>query len=408
MKFIYNIGIEGYNLLIFIASFFSEKAKLWRTGRKDWKAQLTVLKGEKVIWIHAASLGEFEQGKPIIDKLFDEDNGCKILLTFFSPSGYEIIKNYEKADLVMYLPLDSERNSNYFVSNLNLEMAVFIKYEFWFNYLNQLHIKNVKTVFISVIFRQDQMFFRWWGKWFFNHLKNVSKFFVQNEDSKNLLAVRGILNVVITGDTRFDAVCETQKQAHKNNLIEAFLQGKQCVVFGSTWDKDHDLIIPFINKYNNDNVKFIIAPHEMKAEELKRLNENLKGRIVNYLDNNPEGDVMIINTIGILKHLYQYAIGSYIGGGFGTGIHNTLEAAVQNQFVVFGPKFHKFQEAKDLIDNGTGLSISNQSEFEIGLTRMIEDSQFREEIVTTSQKFIASNKGASDKILQYINTQLNL
>lgn len=408
MKFIYNIGIEGYNLLIFIASFFSEKAKLWRTGRKDWKAQLTVLKGEKVIWIHAASLGEFEQGKPIIDKLFDEDNGCKILLTFFSPSGYEIIKNYEKADLVMYLPLDSERNSNYFVSNLNLEMAVFIKYEFWFNYLNQLHIKNVKTVFISVIFRQDQMFFRWWGKWFFNHLKNVSKFFVQNEDSKNLLAVRGILNVVITGDTRFDAVCETQKQAHKNNLIEAFLQGKQCVVFGSTWDKDHDLIIPFINKYNNDNVKFIIAPHEMKAEELKRLNENLKGRIVNYLDNNPEGDVMIINTIGILKHLYQYAIGSYIGGGFGTGIHNTLEAAVQNQFVVFGPKFHKFQEAKDLIDNGTGLSISNQSEFEVGLTRMIEDSQFREEIVTTSQKFIASNKGASDKILQYINTQLNL
>ncbi len=407
MKLIYNIGIGVYNLLIFIVSFFSEKAELWIAGRKDWKSQLDFLKGEKVIWIHAASLGEFEQGKPIIDQLYDDDNGCKILLTFFSPSGYQIRKSYKKADLVMYLPLDSPRNSSYFVSNLNLEMAIFIKYEFWFNFLNQLYLNNIQTVFISVIFREDHLFFKWWGKWFFNHLKRISKFFVQNEASKKILKEKGITNIEVAGDTRFDAVCATQKLAQRNNLVEAFLQGKQCVIFGSTWDKDHDLIVPFINKYKTDNVKFIIAPHEIKVDELKLLSKDLKGRVVNYLDNNSEGDIMIINTIGILKHLYQYAIVSYIGGGFGAGIHNTLEAAVQNQFVVFGPEFYKFQEAKDLIENGTGVSISNQSEFEVALRKVIEDDQFRKDMVFKSQEFIASNRGASTKILQYINTQLN-
>ncbi len=406
MQLIYNIGIGGYNVLIFIVSFFSKKAKLWRDGRKDWASRLKVLQNEKVIWIHAASLGEFEQGKPIIDRLFDQDNGCKILLTFFSPSGYEVRKDYEKADLVMYLPIDSSRNSKLFISKLDLEMVVFIKYEFWFNYLKQLELNKIKTVFISVVFREDQMFFRWWGKWFLNHLKNVSQFFVQNDQSKSILAVHGIDSVQVTGDTRFDAVCATQKLAKRNDLVEQFIGDEKCIVFGSTWDEDHDLIISFINNYKSKDVRFIIAPHEIKPEEINRLESSINSRVVKYLDNDSSGEVMIINTIGILKHLYQYAIGSYIGGGFGTGIHNTLEAAVQNQFVIFGPIFHKFQEAKDLLENGIAVSISNQLEFDKALNKLIEEHSFRDEVAKKSQKYIESNIGASDKIMEYINQHI--
>jgi 3-deoxy-D-manno-octulosonic-acid transferase len=406
VQLIYNIGIGGYNVLIFIVSFFSKKARLWRDGRKDWATNLKVLKNEKVIWIHAASLGEFEQGKPIIDKLFDEDNGCKILLTFFSPSGYEVRKDYEKADVVMYLPIDSPKSSKKFIDLLDLEMAVFIKYEFWFNFLKQLKLKKVKTVFISVIFREDQMFFSWWGKWFLNHLKNVSHFFVQNHQSESILNRNDISAVQLTGDTRFDAVCATQKLAKKNELIEQFIGTEKCVIFGSTWDKDHDLIIPFINNYKNGGVKFIIAPHEMKTSELNRLTESITSKVVNYLDGDSSGDVMIINTIGILKHLYQYAIGSYIGGGFGTGIHNTLEAAVQNQFVVFGPIFHKFQEAKDLIEHDVAVSITNQLEFDKALNKLIDDVYFRNEVSEKSKIYIELNIGASEKIMKYINQHL--
>ena len=407
MQFVYNIGIGVYNLLIFFFSFFSKKADLWIAGRKDWATKLKVLKNQKVIWIHAASLGEFEQGRPIIDRLFSENNGCKVLLTFFSPSGYEIRKDYENADLVMYLPIDSSKNSKQFLSMLDLEMVVFIKYEFWFNFLNQLKVNKVKTVFVSVIFREDQMFFKWWGKWFLNHLKGVSQFFVQNSQSKSILASHDITSVQVTGDTRIDAVYETQKLSKTNKLIEAFIENEKCIVFGSTWGKDHDLIIQFLNNYKNKDVKFIIAPHEINPVEINRLKALINLRVVNYLDNESSADVMIINTIGILKHLYQYAIGSYIGGGFGAGIHNTLEVAVQNQFVIFGPKFQKFQEAKDLINNGIAASVSNQLEFFNALDKLIKEKDFRGEVAEKSKIYIESNIGASDKVMNYINKYLN-
>lgn len=407
VNFIYNIGLRGYQLLVFIASFFVPKAKLWREGRQDWKSKLELLRGQKVIWIHAASLGEFEQGKPIIDQLYDENNGCKILLTFFSPSGYEVRKNYDKADLVMYLPLDTTRNAKYFITQLDLEMAIFIKYEFWFNFLNQLHLKNIKTVFISVIFRADQMFFSWWGKWFLNHLKNISQFFVQNKESESLLITNDISAVEIVGDTRFDSVCETQKDAKKDALIESFLGDNTCIVFGSTWKQDHDLIISYINSRSECNVKYIIAPHEMDESELERLSHLINKKVVNYLDNNSEGEVMVVNTIGILKHLYQYSLVSYIGGGFGTGIHNTLEAAVQNQYVVFGPKYQKFQEAIDLIEHGIGASISSQIEMDKILTKVMSDGDFRKEVEVKSKLFIEQNRGASTKILEFIYKQLH-
>jgi len=406
VQIIYNIGIGIYNLTILFVSFFSKKAFLWRFGRRNWVSKLKVLENQKVIWIHAASLGEFEQGRPIIDRLFSEDNGCKILLTFFSPSGYEVRKDYEKADLVMYLPLDSPKNSKQFVSLLDLEMVIFIKYEFWFNFLNQLKINHIKTVFISVIFRENQIFFRWWGKWFLNRLKGVSKFFVQNNQSKDILTNNGITSVQVVGDTRFDAVLETQKLSKKNKLIEAFIKNKKCIVFGSTWNKDHNLIIQFINNYQNNDVKFIIAPHEIDRSEINRLKTLINLNVINYLDNKSDGDIMIIDTIGILKHIYQYGIGSYIGGGFGDGIHNTLEVAVQNQFVFFGPKFNKFQEAKDLLDNGIALSVSNQLEFDIVLNKLIKKNDFRNEVVEKSQKYILSNIGASDKIMNYINRNI--
>lgn len=406
MKFMYTLGIYLYSALILIASLFSKKAKLMVDGRKGWKHKLDQLKGEEVIWFHAASLGEFEQGKPVLDAIYKEKGNRKVLLTFFSPSGYEIRKTYEKADLVIYLPMDTKSNVKLFLKKIDIKVAVFVKYEFWFNYLIQLDKQKIPTVFFSVIFRKDQMFFKPFGKWFLNRLKRISKFFVQNQESKTLLNQNGLTEVEVIGDTRFDSVLETKKLQILDPKVEEFLNGNPCVVFGSTWPSDHALIVSFINAYEG-NTKFIIAPHEINEHEVLELESLINKKTSRYLNNQQDGDVLIVNTIGKLKHLYQYAICSYIGGGFGKGIHNTLEAAAQSQFVFFGPNYSKFQEAKDLIHKGIGSSISDQIEFNSILNMLISQPEFREEVSDRSNQFIHENSGASQVVINYLQNILD-
>lgn len=406
MRFFYNIGIYVYSALVLVASMFSKKAKLMIEGRRNWHQIISKLVGEKVIWFHAASLGEFEQGKPVLDELFENKGEHKILLTFFSPSGYEIRKDYPKADVVMYLPFDTHKNVRFFLNTLNIKVAVFVKYEFWFNYLLGLESRKIPSVFFSVIFRKNQLFFKGYGKWFLNRLRKITKMFVQNEFSQSLLKLNGIQNSEVVGDTRFDSVLETKNIDKSDAKVEQFLKGSQCVVFGSTWSHDHALIVNYINEFSGD-VKFIIAPHEINPSEIESLKNAIQKRSQLYLDEqSEESDVLIVNTIGVLKYIYAYSIGTYIGGGFGKGIHNTLEAAAQSQFVFFGPNYQKFQEAYDLIEGGVGASITTQVEFDSIANKIIEDSEFRIKVEQKSIEYIERNKGASVEVIQYINSLL--
>lgn len=405
MRLLYSIGIYGYQTLIWLLSAFSPKAKLWIKGRRNWKEKLAVLGNEKVIWMHAASLGEFEQGKPVLEILKKEHPSHKILLTFFSPSGYEVRKNYEQADLVMYLPSDTFSNAKYFIENLDVKLALFVKYEFWFNFLHVLKINHISTVFFSVIFREDQLFFKSYGGWFAKHLLFVKHFFVQNEESKRLLNTIGCKEVSIAGDTRFDAVQNTFSENLKFDSIESFCVGHKVIVCGSTWARDHELLVSFINT-SDSQVKFIIAPHEIKEQEVVKLVSNLSS-VGRYSRNDFEHKkVLIVDQIGILKHLYKYGDVSYIGGGFGAGIHNTLEAVIAKIPVVFGPKYQKFQEAIDLIELGVGFSIRNETELVERLKHLLAEERQMEVIAKNADLYVKRSIGASGEICAAVQQML--
>lgn len=405
MRFIYSIGIQFYYVLILLASPFNSKASLWIKGRKGWKKELESLKGQKVLWVHAASLGEFEQGKPVIDKLKKQE-GYKILLTFFSPSGFEVRKDYP-VDKVMYLPIDSFWNAKYFISTLDISIAIFIKYEFWYNFLFWLNKKKIPTVFISVLFRSNQIFFKLFGGWFRKHLKGISEIFVQGESSKSLLNKHGIENAKVAGDTRFDSVIENMKLGVRDEKVELFKGDHQLVVFGSTWPADLDLIIPFINSAQN-NLKFVIAPHEIKEGQINDLVESLNTKVARYTIDEDVADskVLIVDTIGVLKNLYKYSEASYIGGGFGVGIHNTLEAVVNNKLVLFGPNFQKFQEAKDLVENGGGVVVNSLADLQKGLNKILSDADYQKMISEVLSKYVNQSEGASKIIMSSIEKLL--
>ena len=353
MHCLYNIGIRIFGFIIYLAAFFNPKAKQWVNGRKNILEKLEPAD----YWFHCASLGEFEQGRPIIEAIKKQTPNKKILLSFFSPSGYEVRKNYHFADQVCYLPLDSPKNAKTFIKNVNPEIAIFIKYEFWYNYLIQLDKKGVESYVASSIFRKEQLFFKWYGVWFKNILKTINHFFVQNQESKDLLASIDIKESSITGDTRFDQVIQHVKQAKNIPLIEAFKGGQQLIVCGSTWPKDEELILKTAQKYTN--LKWLIAPHNIQNS--KNLARQSKGILYSEAttDNIKKHSILIIDNIGMLSNIYQYANVSYIGGGFDSGIHNILEAAAFGCPTLFGPKHHKFKEAIDLIKLGGSKSIYN-------------------------------------------------
>ncbi|MCE5331573.1 MAG: 3-deoxy-D-manno-octulosonic acid transferase [Bacteroidales bacterium] len=400
---IYCVGIYFYKFAILIASLFNAKAHKLRIGQRE---AFTVLK-EKVspdafyVWFHAASLGEFEQGHPVMEQLKKDKPETKILLTFFSPSGYEIRKNYAGADVVSYLPLDTPRAAKKFVKMVNLSKAFFIKYEFWPNYLLALKAANIPFYSISAVFRPSQLFFKGYGIWYRNLLKSFSHIFVQDRNSLELLSKYGFSNASVVGDTRFDRVADLAKQAKELPVIQAFVQDKPVIVAGSTWPKDEELLVRY-SKLHPD-VKLILVPHEIHEAHLSGIIKLLGNNYIRYTQANETNirtvNCLVVDVIGILSSIYRYADVAYIGGGFGVGIHNTLEAAVYGIPVVFGPNYQKFREARELIAVGGAFSISNYIVLEAQFDRLLTENQDGK----MAGEYVKNNTGATDLIIEEIS-----
>jgi len=392
---------------MFIASAFSRKARLWIKGRRHWRLKLKEgLKHKKnVIWLHAASLGEFEQGRPLIEQIRNKFPDFSILLSFYSPSGYEIRKNYSGADYITYIPLDINRNAKDFINIVKPVMAFFIKYEFWYFHLKQLHKNNIPVYLVSGIFRPGHIFFRKYGFWFRNMLNFFTHIFVQDQFSFKLLTDAGLQNACICGDTRFDRVAENAISAKAVENIENFTEGELCIIAGSTWPADEELLISYIND-PAVSAKFIIAPHEIEKDHIKQICKKLKKSFALYSEahsvNLKDTAVMIIDNIGMLSSVYRYGKIAYIGGGFGDGIHNILEPAAAALPVVFGPKFKKFIEATVLISEGAAFPVCNIEELTDVFNLLIQDKEMLLNASEKARNFVYNNTGATDKIISTI------
>lgn len=403
---LYNLGIYLYSLIIHLAAPFSRKPRKMMKGHWIVYELLRQQKenGAKYIWFHAASLGEFEQGRPLIEKIKERYPEYKILLTFFSPSGYEVRRNYQEADIVCYLPLDKPRNVKKFLDIIQPCMAFFIKYEFWKNYLNELHKRNIPVYSVSSIFRKEQIFFKWYGGAYRKVLSNFDQLFVQNETSKRFLSKIGIEKVTVVGDTRFDRVLEIRQEAKNLPLVEAFKGDSLTIVAGSSWAPDEDLFIEYFN--NHPEMKLIIAPHVIDENHLVEIISKLKRPYVRYSkateQNVKKADCLIIDGYGLLSSIYRYGEIAYIGGGFGVGIHNVLEAAVYGIPVIFGPKYQKFMEARQLIEGKGAFSIKDSEELSQLLDKMISDKEFLKESGSNAGNYVTKNLGASELILSQI------
>ncbi len=405
--------IYGFALILLktffkIISPFNKKAKAWLDGRKNlFKNIKSQLKEDDFrIWIHVASLGEFEQGRPLIELLKKKYPDYKIVLTFFSPSGYEIQKNYKLADYVFYLPLDTKHNADRFINIINPNIAIFVKYEFWHNHLKALNKKNIPTYLISGIFRPDHAFFKWYGTWYKKILYMFDHFFVQNTESKDLLRSIGIESVSISGDTRFDRVFDIASKVKPIPIIEKFCDNKLSVIFGSSWKADEELFFDFINNAP-DNIKFIIAPHEIHEENVARIISRINKAVIRYTQANLQDklneNVLIIDNMGMLSSVYQYGSIACIGGGFGSGIHNILEAATFGLPVLFGPNYHKFQEAIDLIQLKGAFVINNKNKATKTLKELIDNKEFLAKTSQICKSYIENKRGATEKIFKHLN-----
>ena len=414
---IYNIVIYFVLWGIAIASLFNEKVrKMWRGEREAFKIlKQKVDPNAKYIWFHAASLGEFEQGRPLMERIRKDYPQYKILLTFYSPSGYEVRKNYEGADIICYMPVDTRLNAIRFLRLVRPVMAFFIKYEFWSNFLHILKHRNIPTYSVSSIFREDQVFFKWYGRNYAGVLKCFTRFFVQNEESKRLLEGIGITAVDVVVDTRFDRVLQIKEAAKQLPICEAFRTGVassqsadvphhdfKVFVAGSSWPPDENIFIPFFNEHKN--WRLLIAPHVIAEEHLKLILSLIKGKkVVRYTQTTPEeaaeADVLIIDCFGLLSSMYNYGDVAYIGGGFGVGIHNTLEAAVWNMPVIFGPNNKKFQEAQGLLKSGGGFEINTYEDFSGLMSSLMNDEAFLKQAGDKAGAFVAHLAGATDKVL---------
>jgi len=408
MTFFYIIAIAFYSFVIRISAIINKKAKLFRDGRKNWYPNLKkkVDPHSTYIWFHCASLGEFEQGRPLIERLKKELPHYKIVLTFFSPSGYEIRKKYNMADIVMYLPSDTLHNARKFLDLVRPEKVFFIKYEFWYFFITELRKQEIPVYLISGIFRDNQIFFSKtpWGRWFRKILSSFSHFFIQDEESAELLTKSGLSNYSVCGDTRFDRVAEIAANSCEFPVIEKFKDGNPLIVAGSTWKPDEEILTEFINK--NDGIKVVIAPHEVESSNIKRLQEMIKKPSLRYSGTTSENIlnayVLIIDSVGILSSLYKYGTLAYIGGGFGIGIHNILEPATFGLPVIFGPKFKKFREANDLINLGGAFTINNQTELTDKINNLLSCREKLKEASEITVKYVKQNQGATQYIINKI------
>jgi 3-deoxy-D-manno-octulosonic-acid transferase len=406
MLLFYKIFTQLYFFFIKIASLFSKKAFQMISGRHNWEFDLRkkIDKNATYIWVHCASLGEFEQGRPLIEKLKSEKPQYKILLSFFSPSGYEIRKNYEYADVVCYLPFDSKNNAKKFIEIINPKFAVFVKYEFWFFMINQLSEFNIPIFIISAVFRRNQIFFKSYGQFYLTILKKFTLLFLQDVNSEKLLNGVGVRNTIVCGDTRVDRVEQIASQKYENKQFEDFVKDNDVIVCGSTWIEDEKIITEYINA--NNNSKFIIAPHEIDEKHIKHIESRINKKSVKYseIDKKVEinSDIIIIDTIGLLSKLYRYGKIAYVGGGFGKGIHNILEASVYNIPVIFGPNHKKFKEALDLIKIGAAFSINNYKDFEKVVENMRTNNSDYENSKQASRSYFCNSSEATIQIFNKI------
>lgn len=399
---IYSLALYLYALAAILISPFHKKARLMVKGQ--WQTfrilRQKIRRNEKYVWFHAASLGEFEQGRPLMERLRRMHPEYKILLTFFSPSGYEVRKNYDGADVVCYLPFDTPGNVRSFLRLAHPCMAFFIKYEFWNNYLHACRHRQIPVYSVSSIFRENQIFFKWYGGAYRDVLRCVTHFYVQNEHSRELLASRGITNVTVVGDTRFDRVLDIRRQAKELPLVAAFKQNEVVQVAGSSWPPDEDLIIPYFNAH--PEMKLILAPHVVGESHLKEIEGKLKRPYVRYtkatMENVKNADCLIIDCFGLLSSIYRYGEMAYVGGGFGVGIHNVPEAAVYGVPVVIGPNNKKFQEAQHLLKTGGCIEVTDAGSYNQIMDRLLTDKAFLQERGHLAGQYIAGNAGAADII----------
>ena len=403
----YNVVIFLYLCGVAIVSLFNEKVrKMWRGERQAIRTiKEKIDPNAQYVWFHAASLGEFEQGRPLMEQLRREHPEYKILLTFFSPSGYEVRKNYAGADIICYLPLDTITNARRFLRTIRPVMAFFIKYEFWYNYLHILRHRGVPVYSVSSIFRPGQVFFRWYGQQYSRVLKCFTHFFVQNEVSRELLSTIGIDNVTVVGDTRFDRVLQIKEAAKQLPVVEQFKGNSKCFIAGSSWQPDEEIFIPWLNEHKD--WKVIIAPHVIGEDHLQQIEKMLAGRkVVRYTEATEahveDAEVLVVNCFGLLSSIYHYADVTYVGGGFGVGIHNTLEAAVWDVPVFFGPNNQRFQEAQGLKACGGGLEIGNADDFRRYMQGFEEHPELMKELGEKSGAYVASLSGATQKVLSSV------
>ncbi|HEY8917773.1 MAG TPA: glycosyltransferase N-terminal domain-containing protein [Chitinophaga sp.] len=419
----YNLGIALYSAGLKIAAATGNtKAALWLNGRKDWAAQmqktLAAGTGGPLVWVHAASLGEFEQGRPVLEAFRKQHPGCRLLLTFFSPSGYEVRKNYEGVDYVYYLPLDTRKNARLFLDIVQPKLAIFIKYEFWYHFMNTLYQRQIPAILISGIFRDDQPFFKWYGGLFRRLLQQLTHIFVQNEASRNMLQQIDIKHVTVAGDTRFDRVWALQQEAVERPLVKQFARNRKTVVAGSTWESDEAALFAWWAGHYEPDRRLVIAPHEINESHIIRLLELFPGALrysdlagthishpedVPHVDIEHPGKVLIIDNIGMLSSLYRYACVAYVGGGFDKdGIHNVLEPATYGKPVVFGPVYQEYAEAVELVALGGAFTVPHEP----ALSRQMEELLMNDELCTQAGyiagKYVSESRGATGKILAYI------
>jgi len=407
MRWFYNIAIKGYCFLIRICSLRNKKAQKWIDGRKDIfrRLQETITPGEPLLWFHASSLGEFEQGRPVIEAIKKKKPEYKILLTFFSPSGYELRKNYPYADYVFYLPLDTRKNAVRFLDIVRPEKAFFIKYEFWYNFLTELKRRQIPTYIFSALFRPSQLFFKPWGKWYRKALLAFDTIFVQNQESYLILHQYGFNNVQICGDTRLDAVGEIADAAPRLEKMEQFCGNQKPIIAGSTWKEDEDLFIHFINE-SNAGQKFVVAPHEVNAQSIERITNALCKSYVLYSKATKEelaqSEVLIVDGYGYLISVYRYGLFAYVGGGFTDGIHSILEPAAFGLPVIFGPDYHKFQEAHDLLKLGAANSVTDYQGLNSVFNKYLSNQQSLSSASNIALNYVNKNRGASEHIVKHL------
>ena len=407
--FFYNIFLGLYLIGVRLLSIWNPKAKLWLTGRKIFPTIGNIQPGTPIIWMHCASLGEFEQGRPVLESVRDLYPNAKIILTFFSPSGYEVQKNYKGADHIFYLPMDSAANARKFINAINPTLVLWVKYEYWFYYLNELKKRGIPTLLISGIFREEQPFFKFYGGMWKRVLGAFTHFFVQNEASVKLLSSVDInQNVTISGDTRFDRVIAIAEKFEPIAGIEKFCGNSKVIVAGSTWEDDEAELVHYVKA--NPQIKFIIAPHEIGADNLRDVQKEFPNSIFySDLQQSQEKGIasncLIIDNIGMLSRLYKYADITYVGGAFGEGLHNILEAAVYGKPVIFGPDYDKFAEAVDLIECLAAISINNALELEEELTFLLTNADELTAASKEAKSYVYAKKGATEKIIQFIQAK---